>query len=380
MMTGQWLFIEADDVWMFRDSKPFNAQQNFVARSQFPPNPQTIQGVIRTAYLESQGVDWQRYKDGHERSELYETVGHSGIKDAHSGMKDEPPTMGQLRLTGPLLARRVELDGGKQWDIEPLIGAPQDLLYMREEARFATLQLDRSDWFVTGGVSDHWMPLKRQAGEGFKEANGWLTGNQFTAYLENQDIDGSLIDQEDVFEYEDRIGLGLHYRRKAAQDGLLYRARFVRPCDHVGLLVHLNQTLFADSGFLRIGGESRSGRYQVLDNFTFPQPPVAGNIKVVMLTPAYFADGWQPIQGDWSPWVGEGTLVSAVIGKPVAISGWDVANNRSKPLRHFVPAGSVYYFEHASFIGKPFTETPPGNFPEANFGAMGFGSYALGTW
>jgi CRISPR-associated protein Cmr3 len=75
--------------------------------------------------------------------------------------------------------------------------------------------------------------------------------------------------------------------------------------------------------------------------------------------------------------VGGGTLVSAVIGKPLAISGWDVANKRPKPLRHYVPAGSVYYFENATWKDTQFTESPEG---EAQFSQMGFGCVGVGIY
>jgi CRISPR-associated protein Cmr3 len=100
-------------------------------------------------------------------------------------------------------------------------------------------------------------------------------------------------------------------------------------------------------------------------------------VKIVLLTPAYFSDGWQPERGDWSEWVNGGKLVSVAVGKPHLISGWDVANNQPKPLRHYVPAGSVFFFEDAEVTNKPFTETPRDSL---DHGAMGFGAFAVGSW
>lgn len=103
---------------------------------------------------------------------------------------------------------------------------------------------------------------------------------------------------------------------------------------------------------------------------------------MVLLTPTYFDAGWQPKGGDWSKWVGGGRLVSAALGKPQLISGWDVAKNKPKPLRHYLPAGSVFFFEGGQWQGHAFTQSPP-NEPdrkEPDFGAVGFGQVALGTW
>ena len=37
------------------------------------------------------------------------------------------------------------------------------------------------------------------------------------------------------------------------------------------------------------------------------------------------------------------TLVSACVGKPVKIGGWDIASNKPRPLTGHIPAGSVYF-------------------------------------
>lgn len=359
-MSGQWVFIQPQDVWMFRDSKPFSAQQNFVARSQFPPNPQTMQGVIRTHYLESQGVNWKDYAAGRERDNIYNAVGHPGYGN-------QPPTMGALRITGPFIAAH------NGTNIELLVHAPLDLMFNAETQEFDTLNPTGDADFQTNRPFDGWQPLLQP--DGFKPAEGWLSQSQFANYLNRQPLHGVL--RTSAFEYEDRMGLGMDHRRRSNEQGLLYRARFIRPHDDIGVVVHVNQILFEHAGYMRIGGESRSARFTILKDFAMPSAALTTRFKVVLLTPAYFTEGFQPKGGDWSHWVHEGKLISAVVGKPLAISGWDVAHNRPKPLRHFVPAGSVYYFEEGKISEKPFTETPSGM---AEFGSMGFGSIAIGTW
>lgn len=359
-MSGQWIFIQPHDVWMFRDSKPFSAQQNFVARSQFPPNPQTMQGVIRSYYLESQGVNWKAYAKGQERQHIYEMVGHAGFDE-------RPPTLGNLSVSGPFIASSNGVG------VELLVYAPLDLLLDEETQVFENLKPEENVEFHTNQPFSGWRPLIQP--DGFKSAEGWLSQEQFASYLRGNPINGRV--RSTVFDYEDRMGLGMNHRRRSNEQGLLYRARFIRPDDDVGLLVHVNQQLFPETGFIRIGGESRSATFQVVENFEVPSAKQANRFKVVLLTPAYFSGGYQPQDSDWTPWVGEGKLVSAVVGKPLAISGWDMAHNRPKPLRHFVPSGSVYYFEGGRMTDRPFTQTPKG---VADFGAMGFGSIAIGIW
>lgn len=367
----QWVFIQAQDVWMFRDSKPFTAQQNFVAHSQFPPNPQTIQGMVRTHYLEAQGVNWRAYKERNERPEIYAAVGAPAYQDF-------PPHLGALRITGPLIARR------NANNIEFLVHAPMDILRDKETGEQVILRVQKETSFRTAPPFDGWQslvtPTINNYDPDWEAGKGWLTPEQFQAYLHGKVPESEF--REHVIQIEDRMGLGMDHKRRANEPSLLYRASFARPGDDIGLVVGINMNVFDGEGYVRLGGESRQGKFEVLPSGAFTQPPITGSgrVKIVLLTPAYFSSGWQP--ADWSKWVGpQATLVSAVIGKPLAISGWDVANQRPKPLRNFVPSGSVYYFENAEVQAVPFTETPQSNqYPEADFAAMGFGGYAVGTW
>ncbi len=356
-----WVFITAHDVWMFRDSKPFVAQQNFVARSQFPPTPQTMQGVIRSYFLEQQGVDWRRYARWEEDRAIYDVVGGPAYKET-------PATFGSLRIDGPHVAR-MKPNG----EIERLYPAPADLLRHKETMQYAVLTPDRRFDGYTTPPFEGWLPLIAPDGD-YEPVNGWLSEDQFTAYLTGKTIAGEVAGS--VTETEERVGLAMNRRRRAAEQHLLYHAQFVRPQDDYGLLVGVNhEFIFNDYGILNIGGESRSGHYQYVTPRLVQPTATSGRIKVILQTPAYFSNGWQP--GDWSPWIGSGRLVSFVMNRPQQISGWDVANQQPKSLRNFVPAGSVYYFDDAILNDIPFTETPEG---DPDYGAMGFGGYITGSW
>src|SRR5262245_50562932 len=87
-----WIFLQPQDVWMFRDAKPFSAGDGFIARSQFPPNPQSIQGAIRTHAIEMSGVDWVDFNAGHDAT-LAKRIGSS-------------TSLGALKLQGPFLAQK----------------------------------------------------------------------------------------------------------------------------------------------------------------------------------------------------------------------------------------------------------------------------------
>ncbi|MDW8172386.1 MAG: type III-B CRISPR module-associated protein Cmr3 [Anaerolineae bacterium] len=349
MSQSQWIFIRPNDVWLFRDNKPFSAQQNFVARGQFPPNPQVMTGAVRThAY--------------------YQNPQHPIVKQ-----KD----MDELALQGPYVAR---MDAAGQ--LERFFPAPLDLLYDADNEVFSTLQATGSADFASNAPLESWKPLQipKEDERDFdlKEAEGWLSETQFSAYLAGNLERGKLTPSSELFISEERVGIGLDKSRKANIESLFYHAEFTRPYDGVGLLIEVRykEALFDESGSMKLGGESRVGHYQQVSASESLIKAQSGNLKVILLTAAYFSGGWQPSSGDWSQLVGKGKLVSAALGKPQAISGWDMLAGKPKPLRHFVPAGSVFYFEDAEWQGKAFSE----NVGDALYAQMGFGAVAVTSW
>jgi len=348
---SQWIFIQPNDVWMFRDNKPFSAQENFVARGQFPPNPQVMTGAVRTY--------------------VYHRNPHHPIVVGEN--------MDGLTLQGPYMARMNA--SGK---LERFFPAPLDLLHDAENGVFSVLQVSTKADFASNAPLNGWRPLQVPARDkrdfNVKEAEGWLSEAQLTDYLAGKLKTGHLTASSELFQSEERVGLALDSRRKVNRQGLFYRAQFIRTCDDVGLLVGVSYSsaLFDEVGMIGLGGEARFGRYQHVNEPESLVKADKGNLKIVLLTPAYFRGGWQPESGNWSEWVGDSAkLVSAALGKPQAISGWDMAKQEPKPLRHFVPTGSVFYFENAEWKNKAFSEDANGGAP---YSKMGFGTVAVASW
>jgi CRISPR-associated protein Cmr3 len=353
--VSHWYFIEPCDVWMFRDSKPFTAGQSFVARSQFPPTPQTMQGVVRSNYLETQNVNWQAYGKGKINTAV-------GTPSELGDFSQIGPLVGQQTNAGIAMLMPAPLDvvRSKSGDQTPLLLAPQATAgHVRTSAPFAG-----------------WRPLAPASRvDDLTYAGGWLDEAGIKAYLKGQ-APSSWVESSALFVHEERVGLALASGKRTAREHHLYHAQYVRPQPGVGLLVGTNDAYLPNDAVINIGGESRSGYCTAVD-FTPLSGATSGRIKLVLLTPAYFSGGSGPADGDWSRWVGGGRLVSTAIGRPQPISGWDVANNRPKPLNQYVPAGSVFYFEDAEWQGVPFTETPEGML---DHGAIGFGGALTATW
>lgn len=102
-----------------------------------------------------------------------------------------------------------------------------------------------------------------------------------------------------------------------------------------------------------LGGEGRLAYWGNLEQPPFATPDQkiieeivkTGRCRVVLITPAYFTQGWQPSylceqQHGVIP-----TLRAAAVNRPLTVSGWDAAERKPKPTRRLAPAGSVYFLE-----------------------------------
>lgn len=376
-----WIMLRPTDVWLFRDARPFTAGASYVARSVFPPFPETIQGALRTARLEAEGVDWRAYAEGAIPETLAALVGLPG-RSARGGVPARDMRVGSYRLRGPWIAR---LNGKTFTRYFPV---PLDVLQAGEaDSKQFVLPISQEPAFTTSvptgwdETRHHWYALSPP--EGFQrvkavEDDSWLDEEGFTSYLQGK-ASFKFTHSDKLFVTEERPGLGLDSTRRAARQSLYYLARFIRPRPGIGLAEEVSDGFLpSENGVVMLGGEGRTATYTQID----PPPDLPhatdGQVKVVLLTPAWFTGGWHPAHSGWSPWMGTtAKLVSIALGKPVPISGWDIVNNQPKPLYEFIPAGSVFYFKDAVVQGLAFTEMPP---DRPDLIAAGYGAYATATW
>lgn len=208
---------------------------------------------------------------------------------------------------------------------------------------------------------------------------------------------------------EPKIGLERNDGTRTAEEGMLYSIAFVRLRQGVALALFvegLESVIQSKSNWLQpLGGEGKLAGLTVSKKPPgwpaipqFKQDARGIRFKLAQTTPALFdIDGnrcgkqmsWLPdgftekAENGVTSWAGvfgnniECQVVSACIGKPQKIGGWNIANNRPRNLTCYVPAGSVYFCRakadqleikqlHGSKIGL---ETE-----------YGFGHVLVGTW
>jgi len=358
-----WLFLEALDVWLFRDGRPFDALSDHRARSLFPPLPTVTQGAVRSHYLALNVTG-----PLNDRATIGSLVGSgSDVKE--------------LRLRGPFLARR---EGGR---IVRYFPRPSDAVSVNgatNALKPASGPEPASSGVISSCPTPQLLGLSDEQVKG--GIGGWLAEDDLRAYLRGNVV--TAVTADSLFQFESRVGIARNDATRVTEEGALYEVEFVRPQADVGLLLELQG--YADwpsEGLLRIGGEGRAARFQEVAPEPWPAPieRLPRRFKLFFATPAYFDGGWQPRGGAWSRFFeGDVNLVAAAVGRYESVGGYDLAEARHKPSRRYVPAGSVYYFEsHGQARVRPglvqdaVTDSPTGHSYEA---AIGFGQVLIEEW
>lgn len=373
------LLLRPVDVWLFRDGRPFTAGEEHFANTLFPPSPFTLQGAIRTKVLTEKGVNLVEFSRKKQ-------------PDQHVGFGDN---FGELTLFGPLLAYC------RNGNWERLLPMPADVVWLKGSKRYALLtpletppkMLPELPLQFKTNLPNNLHPLWTVTDEPFGEAKGWLRESAWQSYLDGKaPLEKQALKDDMLFTFEPRFGIAINRQRRTTETGLLYQVRFVRLKDEAALWLEVNGVNLPSQGMLRIGGEGKAAHYTKLDS---PLPPiplpseVPEHFKVVLLTQAWFSDGWKP--KDWRSIFGEQVeveLVAVALPRPQLFGGFDVAQNKPKPIRAFVPAGAVYFFRAKESFKLPedfaFTETPE-SVRQQNDGAnawarIGLGKVLIGRW
>lgn len=351
------LFIEPQDVWLFRDGRPFDAGSAHRAESMFPPSPIVLQGAIRSHQLVLKKVDLTNPR------QIRDTVGEPLTYD-------KPLNLNGLKLSGPFLARRKKDDS-----IERLYPLPADV-YQRKGGGFKPASLLSRDPKRVSGTSSLLLLPGSDAGKP-GDSPRWLTEEDLKKYFAGEAFEG--IRADELYEKENRFGIGRN-EQWVVKQGMLYEAEFVRLRQGVGLVVEMDG--YDDSGWqsglMQLGGESRAAHYEMVAPVPMPSQPAAlpPYFKIYFITPACFGNGVEPKIKSWKDFFGgEVKLGTVAVRGYETLGGFDWAKDSNsheahRPSRRYVPAGSVYYFKNVSGTKIPETLT--------EFGAeIGFGRFIL---
>ena len=138
---------------------------------------------------------------------------------------------------------------------------------------------------------------------------------------------------------------------------------------------------------IKLGGEGKFVSVQNLaKSIEIPFPKIDNNFLLYISTPTIFKKGWLPDWIDKDSLKGKipntdltVKLLTASIGKPDLIGGFDMAKRKPKPMYKAVPSGSVYFFEilegNSSELEKIHQKSISDIYPEQGFGICYVGKF-----
>jgi CRISPR-associated protein Cmr3 len=367
-MNPQYFALTPQDAWFFRDGRPYNHGESNQANmeSVFPPPARTLTGAVRAALARANG--WEGKLRGWPQA-VTEAFGNG------------PNHLGRLQFTGPFLL----LNG------EPLWPVPRHLMGRSQGGVWKPLALLRPDDVETETDQGRRRlprvvlpPGEMPGGHKLAEA-AWITAAGLTDLLAGRLPPAESVHRPDIlWQFESRVGLQRDASTLNVGEGDLYSPTYVRLCRKVALgvgLAGVPPDLNGLPPLFPLGGESRLAQAEPWSGDPLPAAPPAksfeaasgGSIRfaVVLLTPGRFEDP--------APLLASGAkTVSACVGKPQFIGGWDSLRNEPLPLEQFHPAGSVWC-----------CEAPAAEFPNilarhgqwlGDYTAHGFGQIVIGLW
>ncbi len=341
MSAADWKPFQAvpDDVLFFRDGKPSTRGTDHYLRSLFPPHPSTLYGALRTRRLVEAEVDLR----GLDAKVWRQRVGPLEKELGAWG------GFGSLALRGPWLTRRGE----------PLFAAPADLGVTLRASLEGPPQVSDVARFrhVSPEGERRWshplaLLVSAESGE-HGPPEGWYLNREGLAAWRG----GGLPRPEDfvhasaLWTPEARTGIGLEDDKRSGKAGLLYTFGFIRLAAGVALGFEVAGSPLGAAGRIRLGGEGRTATLETGPGFPrFSPDGRAGRfVSVCFATPCLSASGAYPpgfsagrLDGEIGGW--RCRLVAAAVPGFATVGGWDLARNRSKPLRRAIPAGSVFLF------------------------------------
>lgn len=312
------MLIEPRDALLVRDGRPFTNSPGARARSLPFPLPQTLAGAYRTR----RGLE-------------------AGLR-----FPEDAPKVLSWGVRGPLLA---EVAGGG-WRL--LVPRPLDALRLGE--RVYPLRPLRVPEGAGTNLEEGLLPVGLPSPD-LKEKPQPLPAfwywESFLAWLLEDAPTGFAPEGHGGPTPEHRTHVSLDPVRGTAREGALFQTSGLEFARKEGSLHRLALVLWPEDGvevegIHPLGGERRLAFWWKGGPEIPPVPPGLTETllrtraaRMVLLTPAFFGGTYLP---EGRAFAGA-RVEAALVGRPLTVSGWDLAQGRPKPSRRAVPAGSVYF-------------------------------------
>lgn len=336
-MSG--IILKAYDICSFRSSKPFSRGTEHFAESIFPPNPSTVYSALRTAIINEKNIGIDDFYENNFDNNILKEIGD----------RDKE---GDLHIRGVSLYNKG-----------PYLPIPSDVLSNSGVCK--VIKLYSSD-MVFSHSPFRYVPFIDDTS--YKKVNGQFSVHDLNNYLCGNSNFSSVTEESDIISKDYRVGIGIDKFSSTVSEGLLYIAQAIEFNEGWCIYIIIEKADYLESkGLLRLGGGSRPFAYEIneKDYFSCIDKEKIMNIinrtrkfKVIFLSPAIMSSGWKSRDIDEENYMDINgikiKLISALIGRPHKIGGFDMVKKQPKPMYNLIPAGSIYYFQIENEI-KPET-------------------------
>lgn len=338
--TLQTWLIEPRDGLAFRDGRPNGPGGG--SRSLRFPMPQSLAGAVRS-------------RAGTDANGCFAVNRIEELKG--------------MSIHGPLLAR----SGGQSWEL--LAPAPQDALWEATPEGVKALHhlhpLDEGA--LRGGSAPDSLQLvglkKSPKGKPPEDMPAFWTWEHLMGWLEDpKAVDPQKVadDGQSALVQEDRISVAIDPQTLTYKHGALFGVSSLVFRSGKGRLAGVQELALAvrtDAEFAPglgyLGGKNKLASFRTDEAPLWPEEcpflevlAAQPRLRVVLLTPAIFTEGWKPTEL-LKPRHGlVPKLVAARVDRPETLSGWDYTVNPAngkpgfpKPTRRAVSAGAVYWLD-----------------------------------
>lgn len=427
-----YLNITPIDSLFFRDGSPFNAGEagQMEVTSVFPPNADTVVGALRATFARAKG--WRKGK-------WCEDI----IKLLGNGEKLDPLTcagpylLAEHRCLHTIIMKRYQKESqtearfaspydANDTSIQLLFPLPLHLLEAQDITTntqlFTLLEPDEEAHETDIGtvkLPKNVHPRADDKAINFKPLNAaYLSKDGMEAILKgNTPEDYDIFYTSELWSSDTRAGIARDNFKSVVREGQFYQSSHTRLSKGISLGMRIagyNDTI---PKLATLGGESRMVSLEKLETTPiFPKADIQVQndvirYTVILLTPTKLADN------NWcNPDVDEkkladlpGKIVSACVGKPKLIGGWNsVAKPKKEPqelssadsmeisatvkppetvkapkaLQPYLPAGSVFFMEakaqDAAALKKTLEEKNLSHIGQRN--AWGYGQILIGNY
>ncbi|MEJ5305702.1 MAG: type III-B CRISPR module-associated Cmr3 family protein [Ignavibacteria bacterium] len=325
--------IEAIDTLFFKDGKPFSMGEETWADGIFPPPPSVIFGALRSAYFSEHPAEF---------------------KLANS--ENDP--------TKNLIIKSIYFSLGNDF----YFPIPKDCVRIKNKKEKFAQRLQVVDNNVLSNLNSNSRILKLLCMITNEEVesidDGIIFQSSLKRYLNGERNNFPYSRISDFVISEPKVGIGRENLTRSSSEGKLYRLglkrlsekkEFGKQMNTFSLIVEFEGLKLSNFGLLRLGAENKPAKYSNIENkYEFFSTDELNSITdkeflLYLLTPAFFKYGWKPDFND-HPLLRELEieLVSASIGKPILIGGFDMAKKVPKVMRKAVPSGSIYLLKSKS--------------------------------